>query len=91
MPAALLNKTKGMRRIGAINIAPGMAAVIQDDKWSKNAVVKEWIADGQLEVVPIDSVDNINKGMDVKKAKASAKADEKEKDEGKTPANTPPK
>ena len=89
MPAALLNKTKGMRRIGATAIAPGMAAVIEDDKWSKNRVVKEWVKDGQLEVVPVDSVEKINSGMEVKKAVAAAKADEKENDEKKTP--NPPK
>lgn len=80
MPAALMNNMRGARRIGSVLIAPGTAAVIEDDSWKTNKVVKAWIDEKQLEVVPMDAVDKINAGMDKKKAIAAAKADEKEAD-----------
>ena len=83
MPAALYNHTRGARRIGGVTIAPGTAAVIHDDKWSKNRVIKEWIEQGDLQVVSIEEVDKINAGMDIKKAKAVKEAEEKQ-------TNTPP-
>lgn len=89
MPVGIYNQTKGARRIGDVLIAPGTAAVIVDDSWSKNAIVGEWLKDGQLVAVATEEVEKINNGMDVKKAKAASKAAEKEADEGKG-SNPPP-
>lgn len=93
MPAGLMNHAKGARRLGETTIAPGMAAVIEDDSWGTNPIVKEWVATGILEVVPVGAVEGINSGMGVKKAIREAEVAEKEADtKDSAPASsTPPK
>ena len=80
MAAGLMNHTKGARRIGETVIAPGMAAVIHDDSWAANPIVKEWVANNLLEVVPVGAVEGINSGMGVKKAIRAAEVAEQEAD-----------
>lgn len=98
MAAGLMNHAKGARKVGKITIAPGTAKVIDDDSWSKNPVIVEWVKNNILEVVPVSAVDGINAGMNKKKVIAEAKAKEQEQEmalkkelEQKGGANPPPK
>lgn len=78
MPTGLINNTQGVRTIGDTVIAPGNAGIVTDDSWKNNAVLKAWIASGDLEICSTAAVDNINEGMDRKKAAKAAEAYEAE-------------
>lgn len=79
--AGLYNHTKGARRLGNLTIPPKMAAVVADESWRTNAVVAQWVKDGDLEKVSDADVEKINAGMAIEmvKAETTAKAKEAEK------------
>lgn len=90
MAIGLYNHTKGARRVGATVVLPGSAAVLQDESWRTNKVVRAWIKDGDLQEVSAEEVEKINAGMDIKKAKAVKEAEAKQADATPPAGSTPP-